>query len=171
MRTISRWLAFACLSPGLTSIAWAQAGPPEPSSTRDRAARIATQPARDLGLQRTAIPPALERAGADPYSLAGLRTCANLSTAIVELNGALGPDFDAPPEPSQVSRRQQVAEAGGRAVVDSVIPFRGLVREVSGSAGAERRLRAAIDAGIARRGFLRGLAQARGCRTGFGAAR
>lgn len=162
---------FACLSLGLASVAWAQAGPPEPSSTRDRAARIATQPARDLGLQRTTIPPVLDRASANPYSLTGLGTCASLLGAIVELNEALGPDLDAPPAPAQTSRRQQVAEAGGRAAVESVIPFRGLVREVSGSAAAERRLRAAIDAGLARRGFLRGLASARNCRSASGAAR
>ena len=38
------------------------------------------------------------------------------------------------------------------------------VREVSGAAPQERRLRAAIQAGFARRGFLRGVATARKCR-------
>jgi len=49
-------------------------------------------------------------------------------------------------------------------VVNSLIPLRGLVREVSGAAPADRRLEAAIDAGLARRGYLRGLAVSRGCR-------
>ena len=49
-------------------------------------------------------------------------------------------------------------------MVNSLIPFRGIVREVSGAAPAERRLAAAIDAGFARRGFLRGVLSARGCR-------
>jgi hypothetical protein len=49
-------------------------------------------------------------------------------------------------------------------VVNSIIPFRGVVRELSGSAEADRRLQAATDAGIARRGFLRGVQRIRGCR-------
>ena len=52
----------------------------------------------------------------------------------------------------------------GRTVVNSLIPFRGLVREISGAAPAERRLNAAIQASFARRGFLRGVATGRGCK-------
>ena len=49
-------------------------------------------------------------------------------------------------------------------MVNSLIPFRGVVREVSGAAAADRRLTAATQAGFARRGFLRGVHQTRGCR-------
>ena len=49
-------------------------------------------------------------------------------------------------------------------IVNSLIPFRGLVREVTGAAPAERRLQAAIGAGLARRGYLRGLAETRHCK-------
>jgi hypothetical protein len=139
-------------------------------SAGDTARQIATQPARDVGIQRTSIPPLLERAVADPYGLTGLTTCAQLSAAIVELNRVLGRDLDSPAV-RRGSRAGQAAETGGRALVDSVIPFRGVVREISGSAGAERRLQAAVDAGLARRGFLRGIHRARGCRTGFSDAR
>ncbi len=41
---------------------------------------------------------------------------------------------------------------------------RGLVREVSGAAPAERRKNAAIDAGYARRGYLRGVYETRRCK-------
>jgi hypothetical protein len=58
----------------------------------------------------------------------------------------------------------QLAEAGGAMVVNSLIPFRGIVREVSGAAAKERRMRAAVNAGLARRGYLRGLAATKGCR-------
>ena len=64
------------------------------------------------------------------------------------------------------NRASKIAEAGGKTIVNSLIPFRGLVREVSGAAPAQRRLNAAIDAGYARRGFLRGLAKAKGFRIG-----
>ena len=59
-----------------------------------------------------------------------------------------------------------MSKAGGTALVDSIIPFRGLVREVSGAASSERRVQIATYAGVARRGFLHGMYRARGCRTG-----
>jgi hypothetical protein len=126
-------------------------------------AASAQGPARDVGLQRTTIPPVLEAARAGPYSLAGTRNCPGIARALDDLDGALGRDFDAPPA-RRGSRAGRLAEAGGRAVVNTIIPFRGVVRELSGSAEADRRMQAAVDAGLARRGFLRGLSQARGCR-------
>ena len=161
MRLIFKFAAFACLSIG--SAASAQGTAREPGSTGERVERIATEPARDVGLQRTTVPPVLEAARAAPYSPAGTRTCATLARELRDLDGALGSDFDAPPE-RQGSRAGRLAEAGGRAVVNTIIPFRGVVRELSGSAEADRRMQAAVDAGLARRGFLRGLVQARGCR-------
>jgi hypothetical protein len=148
---------------GLTSGALAQGSPREPISTRERAERIATEPARDVGLQRVTIPPVLEAAKAGPYSLARTRTCAGIGGELRDLDRALGADFDAPLTRSG-GRAGRLAEAGGRAVVNTIIPFRGVVRELSGSAEADRRMQAAVDAGLARRGFLRGLAQSRGCR-------
>ena len=53
---------------------------------------------------------------------------------------------------------------GPKTVVNAIIPFRGLVREISGAAPEQRRLNDAIDAGFARRGFLRGIATSRKCR-------
>ena len=78
-----------------------------------------------------------------------------------ELDRALGPDFDDAPQ-----KGDSIAKAGGKAVVNSIIPFRGVVREISGAAAADRRLAAATDAGIAQRGFLRGVYQTRRCRAG-----
>jgi len=165
MRLGLKFAASACLSLCFGSAALAQGTPREPGSTRERAERIATEPVRDVGLQRTTIPPVLEAARAGPYSMAGTRNCVGISRELRDLDGALGPDFDAPPVRSG-SRAGRIAEAGGRAVVNAVIPFRGVVRELSGSAEADRRMQAAVDAGLARRGFLRGLAQVRGCRAG-----
>lgn len=158
-----RTVAAVCLGLGLANAAPARTQ--QDGSTGGRIERVATQPVRDVGLRRTAVPPVLAEAAADPYGLTGLRTCAQISAALAALNGALGPDFDARPA-ARGSRAGRLAETGGRAVVDSVIPFRGVVRELSGSAESDRRLQAATDAGIARRGFLRGVHRARGCRTG-----
>jgi hypothetical protein len=156
-------LAGAGLLAACASAAFAQS-PREGGTAGERAGQIVTEPARDVGLQRTQIPSTLERAAVDPYSLAGVRNCPQIRAEVAALNRVLGTDFDAPPAPASGSRGGRIAEAGGRAVVNSIIPFRGVIRELSGSAEADRRMQAAVDAGIARRGFLRGLAQTRGCR-------
>jgi hypothetical protein len=131
----------------------------------DTAKEIVTQPARDVGLARREIPPLLVKASADPYSLDGLSSCRQLADAVRELNTVLGPDYDA--ARVQESRTATMAKAGGDAAISMVVPFRGLVREVSGAAPAERSYNAALDAGLARRGFLRGVHYKQGCRTSF----
>lgn len=134
------------------------------SIVRDKAGEIMTQPIRDVGVAKIVVPPVLDRDPASTYSLQGLRTCPQLVAAVEDLNEVLGPDF-APGYGQNESRAGKLAEAGGRAVVNSLLPFRGIVREISGAAPAERRLAGAVDAGLARRGFLRGVISARGCRT------
>ncbi len=162
MHRIAATIAAAALAVG----AHAQTQPPRESDTTiDRAQDIATQPVRDVGIQRTTIPAVLELAADDPYSMTGARTCAQIAASVIALNDELGADFDAPPTDAGGNQAGRVAEAGGRALVDSLIPFRSVVREISGAAGADRRLQAATHAGVARRGFLRGLHRARGCRT------
>lgn len=131
--------------------------------TLKKAGEIASQPAKDVGIAKTKIPAVLVDAVDQPYKLPKSRTCKGYTSAISELNEALGPDFDANAKKNQ-DKFGRLAAAGGEAVVNSLIPFRGLVREVSGAAPAERRLAAAINAGVARRGFLRGTAQAKGCK-------
>ena len=133
------------------------------ASTVEKAGNIITQPVRDVGIAETGIPDVLQKANEDPYTLAGLRTCDSLASAIRGLNDALGPDFSAGEEHKE-SRPGKIVEAGGKTVVNALIPFRGLVREISGAAPAQRRLSAAIDTGFARRGFLRGVYQTRHCR-------
>ena len=136
--------------------------PPKPSA-RDRALDVASQPARDLGMSRSDIPPILVAATEDPYSVRGVGTCRQLAGQITELNGVLGPDFVVGREANE-DRTQKIVEAGGRTIVNSIIPFRSLVREVTGAAPAKRALDAAVDAGLARRGFLRGLQRKQGCK-------
>ena len=131
--------------------------------TGKKAGEIATQPVRDVGAQKIDIPLPIQQAAAAPYSLKGLRTCAQLNRAIFELNDVLGPDYDGAVAVHE-NKAGKLAEAGGKTIVNTIIPFRGLVREISGAAPAERRLNADIRAGFARRGFLRGVATARKCR-------
>jgi len=127
---------------------------------------IGSQPGRDVGMMRRETPPILEEALADPYTLKGLKTCVQLAGEVRKLNEALGPDYIVGNEVKE-SRAGKLAVAGGRTVVNSIIPFRGLVREITGAAPAERRLNAALDAGLARRGFLRGVHYKQRCKTKF----
>ncbi|CAM5390214.1 MULTISPECIES: hypothetical protein [Sphingomonadales] len=133
------------------------------ANTLNKAGDIATQPVRDVGAKKREIPPVLERAAQDPYATTGARTCSQISASMAELGEVLGPDY-VPGHGTKENRAGKLAEAGGKTVVNALIPFRGLVREVSGAAPAERRYNAALDAGLVRRGFLRGLAVARGCK-------
>lgn len=133
-------------------------------SNRSPVEDIASQPLRDLGIMRTEVADVLQKAVDDTYSLAGLRTCAQLRSAVRELDGVLGADWDRRPATATEDPAEQIAQAGLRAGVGALIPFRGVVREVTGSAAAERRLRVAVQAGQARRGYLRGVMANRGCR-------
>lgn len=135
----------------------------EEDGTLQRAGTIATQPARDMGVAKTKIPPVLSEAAKNPYAPPGGSKCPAILDDMEALNEALGPDFGADAEENE-NRAGKIAEAAGQMVVNSLIPFRGLVREITGAAPAERRLQAAIGAGLARRGYLRGLAVARRCK-------
>jgi hypothetical protein len=95
--------------------------------------------------------------------LRGLKSCAQLSAQVRALSEALGPDFGTAPAKKE-NRAGKLAEAGGKTVINAIIPFRGLVRELSGAAPEQRRREDAIDTGFARRGFLRGIATSRKCR-------
>uniref|UniRef100_B0SY08 Uncharacterized protein n=1 Tax=Caulobacter sp. (strain K31) TaxID=366602 RepID=B0SY08_CAUSK len=136
------------------------------TEARKKSVEIGTQPARDVGVMKREIPPILVKAQNDPYSLKGMKTCRQLATEVTSLNEVLGPDYVVGNEVKE-NRAGKLAEAGGKTVVNAIIPFRGLVRELTGAAPADRRLNAALDAGYARRGFLRGVHAKQGCRTTF----
>lgn len=119
-----------------------------------------TTPVSDLNIKRGQIPPLLIAAQERPYHLGGIERCNQIAAAIREFDVLLGDDIDLPQEDGQRVTAGRVAQEA----VGSFIPFRGLIREVSGANTHERRMQAAIDAGIARRAFLKGYGQARGCR-------
>ncbi|MDR6625234.1 hypothetical protein [Caulobacter segnis] len=137
---------------------------PEPShlgDARKKAMDIGSQPARDIGMAKREIPASLRKAHDGAYDLKGLDSCKAIETEIASLNEALGPDFDVNDKPKAGSGK--MAEAGGKMLVNGMIPFRGLVREISGAASADRHLNEVVDAGLARRGFLRGVHLKQGC--------
>lgn len=136
------------------------------TQARKKSVEIGTQPARDVGVMKREIPPILQKAREEPYSLKGLKTCKQLAAEVVELNAVLGPDYTVGNEVKE-NKAGKLAEAGGKSVINAIIPFRGMVRELTGAAPADRRLNAALDAGYARRGFLRGVHARQGCKMKF----
>jgi len=156
------------VTPPASSTTPASAEPDEGgwSEVRKKSVDIGTQPVRDVGIMKREVPPILVKAQNDPYNLRGLKTCKQLAAEVTNLNAVLGPDYVVGNEVKE-NRAGKLAEAGGKTVVNTIIPFRGLVRELTGAAPADRRLNAALDAGYARRGFLRGVHAKQGCRTTF----
>ncbi|WP_347303865.1 hypothetical protein V5740_04395 [Croceibacterium sp. TMG7-5b_MA50] len=121
---------------------------------------VALLPLADLNLARDEIPAVLVRAKARPYANDGLSYCGAVRSEIGDLDAVLGEDFDMP----------GVKPAGGievgrmaRSVVSMLIPYRGVIREVSGAAAHEKLFKEAIVAGMMRRAYLKGLGEAMGC--------
>ena len=124
----------------------------------------AAAPLEDLNLRRDEIPPVLVAAAAQPYSLSGMGRCSALAGEIARLDEVLGADVDVPPEASVVE--DQAADLALSAVRDTatdLIPLRGWVRRLSGARAHDEAVERAIQAGIARRAYLKGVAHARRC--------
>ncbi|WP_202392980.1 hypothetical protein [Alteraurantiacibacter buctensis] len=148
------------LALGLASPALAQNQPRGLNNDPD-AADVALTPLGDLNLRNDPIPPLLLAAREAPYDQTGVRNCRQLIQSVAELDAVLGSDFDT-----------EVPDAGGRNIsagniaqrlLGSLIPFRGIIREVSGANEHERDFREAIAAGMTRRAYLKGRGQGMGC--------
>ncbi|XUU60137.1 hypothetical protein ACRAQ6_11255 [Erythrobacter sp. HA6-11] len=116
-------------------------------------------PIDDLNLDGDEIPEILETVSKDPYASPPGKDCESLRLAIADLDAVLGPDYDIINEGSDPFSEGKIAKR----VVGSFIPFRGILREITGAAGEKRELRAAIVAGLARRAYLKGLGEASEC--------
>jgi hypothetical protein len=121
---------------------------------------VALLPLTDLNLSRDEIPVVLVRAKDRPYANDGLTDCGAVRSAIGDLDAVLGEDFDMP----------GVKAAGGiefgrmaRSLVSMLIPYRGVIRQVSGAAAHEKQFKEAIVAGMMRRAYLKGLGEAMRC--------
>jgi hypothetical protein len=159
---IDRISAFALFAI-LPCAAAAQVSPEPEPSTGDQARRIITQPLEDVNVRSRDIPPLLEAIGDDPYRTDGLTSCRRIAEAVAELDAVLGPDFDRPSDDRRRDRAANLGLAVAGEVLGGFIPFRGLVREVSGANAAQERRQTAFLAGAVRRAFLKGYARSRRC--------
>lgn len=155
MLRVATIVAFSLAAPALAQ------EPSRPFTERDpTAADVATTPMSDLNLRKSEIPAQLIAAQEKPYDMTGLDRCSRIAAAVGELDAVLGEDIDMP----RLAQRGPSAGRLAQWAVGSFIPFRGAIREISGANAQERIVLAAINAGQARRAFLKGAGQARGCR-------
>jgi hypothetical protein len=131
---------------------------------------IAVQtPLEDIGLKRQTIPEELQKIKDNPYAPPPLLTCEILHNEIARLDILLGPEVCTIDNPTgrEVSHKGEYVEKGAGVVrnraVDMVqskmnfIPFRGVVRNISGANKHAEEVEQAYQAGRLRRAFLKGL--------------
>lgn len=121
------------------------------------------QPVKDVNLRKDQIPAKLIAIQDHPYDLENMRGCRALEIEIVQLNNTLGPDINQLPEKSLTEKREKGVSRIAGSFIGGLIPFRGVVRELTGANAAKERFLKAIAAGNARRSFLKGVAVAKGC--------
>ena len=137
---------------------YAQQGSPEESTIKDTANSV-TEP-----FDGKEVPPKLLAIQEDPYSLAGLGKCAAIIREVEELNAVLGADVNEQVDKSRAKKREETAGRVAGTVAGGIIPFRGLIAEVTGANAERRRYALAVYAGTVRRGFLKGVGLERGCK-------
>lgn len=130
---------------------------------------IAT-PFSDLNLVRTEVPPILQQARKTAYAKPETISCEALAKEIHELDAVLGADLDSVRVDAKGNVIDKGAEEIGNATVGAlksftsgIIPFRSWIRRLSGADRHEREVGAAGVAGIVRRAYLKGIAQASNC--------
>lgn len=123
-------------------------------------------PLSDINLRKQRIPEKLTSLET-PYDIVPDQSCRGLIADIREWDAILGPDMDSAIYEDRDKKKKRrtrettldVAEAG----VGSFVPFRGLVRAATGATKHENRIRREYRKGVARRGYLRGLAASQRC--------
>lgn len=118
------------------------------------------RPLTDLGIVRTTIPEALQTAVAAPYAAADPTDCQALSTEIARLDEVLGPDLDSRPAKSEGMASEMLLGAFQSALD---LPYRGILRRLTGADKRDRARTAAVLAGMVRRAWLKGLARNANC--------
>ena len=135
------------------------------SRPSDKAVEVVKQPFNDLNILQNEIAPVLARAKAAPYAHVSGNDCQALDAEIRELDVALGPDIDLPGGKG-ASYSKKLTDATfnlARSAVSSVVPYRGVVRQVTGAEKRARSVNEALLAGTVRRAYLKGYGEMLGC--------
>jgi len=122
-------------------------------------------PLRDVNLMKTEIPAVLQDARRAPYAPVAGASCQSLGAEIALLDRALGRDFDAVADakPSNKDKAVDKAIDAGGSAASRFIPYRGIVRFVSGAEKHDKLVAESLLAGSIRRGYLKGVGETMGC--------
>lgn len=125
---------------------------------------VVTKPLADVNLKKDEIPPILIAARENAYTTAGLRTCPALQEEVRRLDMVLGDDIDVAQDKSLGEKRGNAVGNIAKSVIGSLIPFGGVIREISGANENQRQWQIAMYAGSVRRAYLKGIGAQKGCR-------
>lgn len=122
-------------------------------------------PLRDLNVLRTKIPEVLLQAMADPYYRPPQQlTCGDIIGLLEPLDLALGPDLDTLRDKEGMRAKVKPSTLGAVAgAAAGAIPFHDWIRKLSGAERHDDYVQKAITAGGIRRGYLKGMGEAKGC--------
>jgi hypothetical protein len=121
-----------------------------PTDRPDAVTGAVQQPFKDLNLVREQTPQVLEAAAKAPYVEIQPLNCDAVRAELAALDKELGPDFDA-----AENKNDDILAGALRSAMG--LPFRGVVRKITGAQKRDQKREHAILAGIARRGFLKGV--------------
>jgi hypothetical protein len=128
-------------------------GSKDTSPSSEKIGAVLSQPARDLNLQRMHIPTELQAAAQTPYPDLPA-DCSAIEAEIAPLDKLLGPDMGSP----QRKTAQRIDPwAIAQDAAGGVVPFRGIVRRLSGASAADEAYRDAVLAGFVKRAYLKGI--------------
>lgn len=159
MMKIGKFAGLMMVAGLLETAALARSGAQE-DSTLESAGNRVTEP-----FDGKEVPQKLKDIQDDPYSLSGLRRCAAIIAEVHELNAVLRPDVNERVDKSLGKKREQTAARVAGSAIGSIIPFGGIIGEVTGANAERRRYNEAVYAGTVRRGFLKGVGLQKGCRS------
>lgn len=177
MKPILPILAFCLFSAACATNANQTADTDEPTvSATDRAIQrsqdgfgeAALSPLEDVNLKRAKIPEEFKQIR-NPYAVDPEISCDKIAKEVTTLDGLLGRDWDIPP-PDEKGLSDQAADGASTAFLDAVssgasgfIPYRGLVRTVTGANSHASKVRKAYERGSHRRTFLKGIGLMKEC--------
>lgn len=130
-------------------------------------------PLVDLNIKRDDIPEHLQKISGNPYALPAPLQCSKMRDELKELDAMLGPDMqvradgkgavdntDYVEEGASMLQGEAIGFVAGKA---SFIPFRGIVRQITGAAKHSKDVATAYESGKLRRAYLKGLSSALKC--------
>jgi len=136
--------------------------------SQDGFSEAAMTPLEDVNLIRDEIPEPF-KAIRNPYKVDTERTCEDIAAEVTILDAELGRDWDIPP-PDKKGLSERAADGASTAFLDTVassagglIPFRGVVRTVSGANSHATKVRKAYERASHRRTFLKAIGLMKAC--------